>query len=189
MSSAFDFPKIIFRTWNDCAVFSSSLASLKTHRNARNARCALGGWRTCHKIKQHRAMCRMAAQQQTYHGFSHTVQPWNAALKLPRLRYTCTVLATSRAGRECLYKSSLTNICFFLHHSTASLLLKLGCACIMFAPPSKNTFSITSWRALPPLPCQPCIPIKFLSLVYGIKKAMTLCDVVVRRILRVLPKI
>lgn len=100
--------------------------------------CFLGEWRACHKIKQHRAMCRRAAWRQIYHRFSHTVQCDPTQVDLTRLRYTCTVLAAGRAGRACLYKSSVSNTCFFLHHDTAFLLPKKNSSSIMFAPPSKK---------------------------------------------------
>ena len=63
---------------------------------------------------------------------------FNATLKLPRLRYTCTVLAPGRAGRECVHKSSVTNSGFLLHHITTSILPKLVATRAMFASPSKN---------------------------------------------------
>ena len=101
--------------------------------------------------KVHRAIYRKSVQRWICQDFSHTVQPWNAALKLPRLRYTCTVPAASRVGRRCLYKSSVTNSYFFLHHSTASILPKRNFSSTMFAPLSKKTPSIDLWKVLPPL--------------------------------------
>ena len=90
------------------------------------------------KQKVHCAMYRKSVKRWICHDFSHTVQCDPAQMDLTRPRYTCTVLAPGRAGQECLYKSSVTTSCFFLHHSTASILPKLVAARAMFAPPSKR---------------------------------------------------
>jgi len=132
MTSPSKFPKRSVIPWNVSAAFSLLVRDLKktwTHMMSSKAEqicnmCSGRAESLLQNQKVHRAMYRKSVQRCICPDFSHTVRCAPAQVDLKRQRYTCSVLAPDRVGRECLYKSSVTNSCFFLHHIKGSILPK-----------------------------------------------------------------
>ena len=144
MTSPSKFPKISFTSGNVSAAFSlpctRSRKALedKVMSSKSTNRYMYVSWASGELATKLDSIARCVEGPQEGKYTTVPLIRFNATLKLPRLRYTCTVLAPDRAGRECLYKSSVTTSCFFLHHITASLLPKKNFSSTMFAPLSKK---------------------------------------------------